>query len=240
MPDNARPYRVTLWMRARRALLYLIFYPIIRIVFRTQVSGRENVPAHGPYVVAYNHISVLEPPLLLAFWPVFLEAVAGADVWERSGQGLLVTFYGAIPIKRGEYDRLVMDRIQAALAAGYPLMISPEGGRSHSPGMRRALPGVAYILDRAGEVPILPAAFSGTSDEILKQAFSRRLPRPRIQLRIGPAFTLPPVTGKGDERRRARQRNADEVMLRIAELLPPEYHGAYAEEMAARRETGVL
>jgi 1-acyl-sn-glycerol-3-phosphate acyltransferase len=236
MPVEPRPYRVTSWMRLRRALLYAIFYPLIRMVFRAEIEGVENVPRRGPYVVAYNHISVLEPPLLLAFWPVFLEAVAGADVWERNGQGILVTLYGAIPIKRGAYDREVMDRIQSVLAAGYPLMIAPEGGRSHTSGMRRALPGVAYILDRAGGVPILPAAFIGTSDEILKQAFSLPLPRPRIRLRIGKPFSLPPVQGKGEERRAARQRNADEVMLRLAELLPSEYHGAYAGEMAKRGE----
>lgn len=230
------PYRVSWLVWLRRWVLWAIFGPIIRLVFRVSVQGREHVPRRGPYVIAYNHISMLEPPLLLARWPVFPEAVAGADVWHRSGQGLLVTAYGAIPIKRGEYDRMVMDRIQGALDAGYPLAISPEGGRSHTIGMRRALPGVAYILDRAGEVPILPVAFVGTSDAILKQAFSLPLPRPRVEMRIGPVFHLPPVSGKGEERRRARQQNADEVMLRIAEMLPPEYHGVYTEPFATRQQ----
>ncbi len=222
-----KPYQVSLWVQARRWLLWAIFGPLIKIVFRVRVEGLENVPPHGPYVVAYNHISKLEPPLLLAHWPVFVEAVAGADVWHRSGQGLLVTAYHAIPVKRGEYDRLVLDRIQAALDAGYPLAISPEGGRSHTPGMRRALPGVAYILDRAGSIPIVPVAFIGTSDEVLKAAFTRKLPRPHITMRIGPPFQLPPVDGKGEARRLARQHNADTVMLHIAALLPPEYHGVY-------------
>ncbi|TAK12102.1 MAG: 1-acyl-sn-glycerol-3-phosphate acyltransferase [Anaerolineae bacterium] len=227
--------RPSLFITLRRWLLILIFYPIIRTVFRVTVIGRQNVPARGPYVVAYNHISKLEPPLMLAFWPVFLEAVAGADVWDRSGQGLLVWAYDAIPVKRGEYDRAVLDRIQTVLEAGCPLAISPEGGRSHTPGMRRALPGVAYILDRAGQIPIVPIALEGTSDEILSRAFSLPLPRPQVTLKIGAPFTLPPITGKGDERRTARQANADEVMLRIAEMLPPEYYGVYADQMAARK-----
>ncbi len=229
-----KPYRVSLWVQARRWLLWFIFVPLIKIVFRVTVEGRENVPRRGPYVVAYNHISKLEPPLLLAHWPAFVEAVAGADVWHRFGQGILVTAYSAIPVKRGEYDRLVLERIQAALDAGYPLAISPEGGRSHTPGMRRALPGVAYILDRAGQLPIVPVAFLGTSDEVLKQAFTLKLPRPRVTMRIGPAFYLPPVSGKGEARRAARQHNADTVMLKIAALLPPEYHGEYAELAAAK------
>ena len=50
-------------------------------------------------------------------------------------------------------------------------------------------------------------------------------------MRIGDLFMLPPVTGKGEEKRAARQRNADEVMLRIASMLPEEYHGVYAGQV---------
>jgi 1-acyl-sn-glycerol-3-phosphate acyltransferase len=92
--------------------------------------------------------------------------------------------------------------------------------------MRRALPGTAYLADLA-EVPVVPAGIIGTSDDFLERALHGH--RPEIELRIGPPFRLPHITGKGVQRRCARQKNADLIMLKIAELLPSEYHGVYAE-----------
>ncbi len=106
-------------------------------------------------------------------------------------------------------------------------MIAPEGGRTHTLAMRRALPGTAYLADLAG-VPVVPVGVVGTSDDFLERALHRH--RPEIEMRIGRPFKLPPITGKGEQRRCARQENADLIMRKIAELLPPEYHGVYAEK----------
>ena len=105
-------------------------------------------------------------------------------------------------------------------------MIAPEGGRSHATAMRRAKPGVAYILDEA-RVPILPVGIVGTTGDFMKDGIAFH--RHTLELRIGRSFTLPPVEGRGEARRAARQRNADLVMQHIAGLLPPEYRGVYSE-----------
>lgn len=226
MSDLREPeYKVPALLWLRRVFLRRLFRPIFHLFFRIEIVGKENIPLKQPYILASNHVSLLEPPLLLGFWPEMPEAIAGHDVWDRPGQGFLVKGYGAIPVKRGEYDRVVIDKMVSFLRSGRPLLIFPEGGRSHEPGMRRAHPGVAYLVDRA-KVPVLPVALVGTRDELLKEMFNFK--RPLIQIRIGKAFTLPPITEKGEARRQARQRNSDEVMLHIGKLLPLSYHGVYA------------
>ncbi|OGO72723.1 MAG: hypothetical protein A2Z49_09595 [Chloroflexi bacterium RBG_19FT_COMBO_56_12] len=116
----------------------------------------------------------------------------------------------------------------AALESGRPLVIAPEGGRSHTPGMRQAESGVAYIADKTG-VPVIPVGIVGTTDDYAQKAF--RFKRPPLEMRIGKPVRLPPVEGKGIARHRSLQANTDMLMCEIAALLPPEYHGVYAIDL---------
>ncbi len=221
-------YQVSPWLTARRHVLKRIFRFLFKLFFQVKITGLENIPVGSGYLIAINHPSYYEPPLVLAYWPEFSEAVAGHDVWERGLNGKIVAAFGSIPVKRGEYDRKVLDTINAVLTSERPLLIAPEGGRSNQPGMRRAKAGVAFVVDRGG-VPVVPVAIKGTSNECVKEAL--RFKRPTVEMHIGEPFTLPPIKGKGQERREARQRAADEVMLRIAAMLPEEYHGAYSGQV---------
>jgi 1-acyl-sn-glycerol-3-phosphate acyltransferase len=224
--DQAGEYSVPYQIRLFRVLMRPVFRLLFRILSRVHVRGRENVPAQGAYLIAINHISLFEPPLILAFWPTAPEAVGAVDIWDRRGQSALARLYGGIPVHRGEYDRKLLERMLAALKAGKPLLIAPEGGRSHTLGMRRALPGVAYVMDKA-RVPVVPVGILGTSDEFLAQALKGK--RPQVEIRIGPPIDLPSIRGKGDDRRAARQENVDTIMRHIAALLPEAYHGVYAK-----------
>jgi 1-acyl-sn-glycerol-3-phosphate acyltransferase len=147
----------------------------------------------------------------------------------------LLKSYGVIPVHRGEYDRALMQRVIAAINAGYPLLIAPEGGRSHVTAMRRALPGIAYIVEKT-EVLVVPAGLVGTTDDFWQHA--KRGERPQLEVRIGSPFNLPLITEKGAVRREARQRNADLVMQHVAGLLPEEYRGVYADSAINPAEAG--
>jgi 1-acyl-sn-glycerol-3-phosphate acyltransferase len=229
----ASDYTVPVHTRLFRWVFRPVFRGIFHLLSQVQISGTEIIP-QGAYIIAINHVSLFEPPFMLAFWPIAPEAVGAVDIWQRRGQSRLARCYGGIPIHRGEYDRQAMARVQAALQSGRPLLISPEGGRSHSLGMRRALPGVAFIIEKAN-VPVVPVGVVGATDDFLKKGLRGK--RPVIEMRIGAPFWLPPIEGKGEQRRRARQRNADLIMQRIALLLPAEYHGVYADqELAAQAE----
>ncbi|MEO8356413.1 MAG: lysophospholipid acyltransferase family protein [Chloroflexota bacterium] len=221
-------YHVPLRFRISRPILKVVFRFIFRVLGRVTITGRENIPYGKPYVAAMNHVSMFDPPLAGAFWPEHLEIIGASDVFEKPVQGEVLRAYGVIPVHRGDYDRSLFTRIISILKAGFPLLIAPEGGRSHVPAMRRAMPGIAYIIEQT-RVPVVPVALVGTTEDFWQRA--RRGKRPLLEIRIGKPITLPEITAKGTERHEARQHNADLVMRYLAGLLPEEYRGVYAESL---------
>lgn len=222
---GSQPYILPSRVRLARWLMRPAFRGIFHLLSQVRLTGLEHIPRRGPYLVAMNHVSLYEPPLILAFWPVALEAAGAVDIWEKPGQSTLARLYGGIPVHRGEYDRLLLQTMLRVLRSGRPLVIAPEGGRSHTPGLRPAKPGVAYLVEAAA-VPVLPVGIVGTTDDFMRRAL--RFERPLLELRIGAPLDLPAVEGKGEARRLARQRNTDRIMQAIAALLPEEYRGVYA------------
>ena len=220
------PYSVPLRFRLARPFLKAIFRGIFRALGRVTIIGRENIPYGKPYVAAMNHVSIYDPPLAGAFWPEQLEIIGAAYVFDKPGQGLVLKAYGVIPVHRGDYDRVLLSRVIHVIKSGLPLLIAPEGARSHVTAMRRAMPGVAYIVEQTG-VPVVPVGLIGTTEDFWQRA--RRGERPALEMRIGKPIELPEITSKGMERHEARQRNADLVMSHLAGLLPEEYRGVYAD-----------
>ncbi|MFN3307854.1 MAG: lysophospholipid acyltransferase family protein [Anaerolineales bacterium] len=224
--ETIAPYRVPLFNRIARKVLRPIFRGLFHLLSSARIRGLENVPKSGAYLVAINHISLFEAPFVVAFWPTELEAMGAVEVWRRKGQNILARLYHGIRVHRGRYDRQVMEQALSILASGKPLLIAPEGGRTHRPGLRRAFPGIAYLVEKA-KVPVVPVGVIGSTDDFLQRAL--RLKRPKLEMNIGKPLQLPPILAKGEARRQARQHNADRVMLAIAALLPPDYRGVYAD-----------
>ncbi|OGO41050.1 MAG: hypothetical protein A2W36_02825 [Chloroflexi bacterium RBG_16_58_14] len=222
----AETYTVQRKVRFFRWLARPIFRGIFHLLGPVKITGRENIPPHGAYLIAINHISLFEAPFILAFWPVACEAVGAADIWQRPGQSTLVKYYGGIPIHRGDYDRRVLETLLNVLRSSRPLLISPEGARSHVPGMCRAEPGIAYLVEKA-DVPVVPVGIVGTTDDYLERGLHGK--RPLLEMHIGRTFRLPQGVLEGAARRGARQANADLIMKHIAALLPLEYQGIYAD-----------
>jgi 1-acyl-sn-glycerol-3-phosphate acyltransferase len=220
-------YRLTWWRRGlSRPFIRAAFGLLFHILSPVRITGRKNVPRGKPYIVAINHVSLYEAPFIGVFWPEQLEVMGAVDVWSRPGQDILARLWGGIPVHRGEYDRAVFDIVLAALSAGYPLLIAPEGERSHKPGLQMAKPGIAYLAEQSG-LPVVPVAIVGTTDDFWQKASKGK--RPLLEMRIGKPLHLPPVEGKGEQRRASRQRNADLVMRTIAGLLPEDYRGVYSD-----------
>ena len=225
MPET---YRVPLRFRVSRPILRVVFRGLFHILGRVKITGRANVPLGRPYVAAINHVSIFDPPLAAAFWPEVLEIIGAVDVFSKPGQGQILKLYGVVPVHRGDYDRALMDWILRVIRSGKPLLIAPEGGRSHVTAMQRAKPGIAYIVEET-RVPVVPVGLVGTTDDFWKRA--RRGEKPNLEMRIGKPFQLPPIEERGAARHEARQRNTDLVMSHLAGLLPEEYRGAYAESI---------
>jgi 1-acyl-sn-glycerol-3-phosphate acyltransferase len=147
---------------------------------------------------------------------------------------VFVRLYGAIPVHRGQFDRKLINTAMKILASGRPLIIAPEGGRSHVPGLRHAWPGIGYLIEKS-QVPVIPVGVTGSISSELKQAI--RLRRPHLTMRIGRPLNLSHKAGDPKVVRAARQTNTDRIMEQIAALLPADYQGMYAVGQSDAPET---
>ena len=188
-----------------------------------RVVGREHIPRAGPLLIVANHLSYLEPPLITAVVPRRITFLARHELFEIGWLAPVLQLLGALPIKRGGARDL--DAIRAALdllRQGEAVAIFPEGQRSPGPGLLRATPGVALLAHRSG-APVLPIAITGTEHlEAVGPFLGARWQPPPVRVTIGRPFH--PTFGHG---RPDHQATADEVLGRVAELLPERYRGAY-------------
>ncbi|MBA4420772.1 MAG: hypothetical protein C0391_06465 [Anaerolinea sp.] len=217
-------YRVSLVNRIARKIFPPIFRGIFKLISRVELKGFENIPP-DPYVLVFNHVSLFEAPIIVSHWPSQPEILGASDVWERPGQNLLALLYGGIPINRGVVDRTALHKMVAVVKSGHSLILSPEGTRSHTPGMQKAKSGITYLFDKTA-VRILPVGIVGSTEDFLKNALKGR--RPHATIAVGRPFSLPAFEENGKTGAELRQEKVDYVMRKIAELLPPEYRGYYS------------
>ncbi len=201
-----------------------IFRFLFVLLTRIEVVGLEKVPLSGGYILATNHLSRLDPLLLFMLIERNDLTALVADKYKKYPfiPWLINTLKG-IWINREEADFRALKDACRYLQQGGLLGIAPEGTRSPTKGLLPGKPGVAYLADKAG-VPVIPVAISGTEGAIFK-IFTLR--RPKIRVVFGDPIRLPAV--ERERREEMLQRNTDEILCRIAALLPVSYRGVYAE-----------
>lgn len=219
------PHRIHWYNSLARKIIIPVFRMIFSKLGEVTITGQENIPIGTPYLMVFNHVSIMEAPILVSFWPETLEVLGAKDVWDRPGQNFLARAYGGIPINRGEVDRTAMYRMLQVIQSGKPLMVAPEGTRSHQPGMQRGKPGIAFVVEKLN-VPIVPVGIVGTTEDYLSNLLGMK--HPEISLSIGEPFQLPSELGESLKRSEAYQIQVDYVMVKIAVLLPEEYRGVYS------------
>jgi 1-acyl-sn-glycerol-3-phosphate acyltransferase len=213
------PYRMPmiLWQLIRGAVRL-----IVAIMLDVHVVGRQNVPEIGPLIIASNHLSWIDVPLIPAFLKRKVVYMAKEETFQ-SKMGWLVRFFGAFPVKRGEADRQSLRTAEEQLKAGRLLGIFPEGTRSRIHKLGQAHAGMGMIALRSS-APVVPVAIYG-SEKTFKKF------RPHITLTFGEPMILTP---KGKKiTREDIDDSTEQVMLRIASMLPSEYRGVYAEKLPA-------
>jgi 1-acyl-sn-glycerol-3-phosphate acyltransferase len=198
--------------QAVRWLALIVFH----ITSRVRLHGLNNVPKSGPFIVASNHLSWTDIPLIPMHFRRKVVYMAKEEYF-HSKLTWLVRFLGAFPVKRGEGDRQALRTAEDQLKKGNILVIFPEGTRSRTHTMAKAHAGMGMIALRTG-VPIVPVAIWG-SENALKKFGSR------VTISYGEPMLLTP---KGKKMTREDIDEATEkVMRKIAEMLPPEYRGVY-------------
>lgn len=202
-----------------------VFSALIKLLSKATIEGFENLPDSGGFLLAGNHMSMADIPLGFAYLgdPNFRGWVAAK--W--SSHPLLapiVYIGGGLFIRRGEVDRSSLQAAVDWLKSGKPFALSPEGTRSRNGKLQRAKTGAAYLA-HAADVMVLPMGIVGT-DQAFRTLFLE-LRRPEITLRLGEPFKLPPLDE--NNRNASLRANTDEIMCRIAVLLPSRHWGYYAE-----------
>jgi 1-acyl-sn-glycerol-3-phosphate acyltransferase len=197
----------------------------LSVLTELEIRGRKNVPPGGPLIVAFNHLAHVDAMLMIAVMPYPVEPITLADLLSVPGTGQALRAYGVIPVNRDQVDRQVVRRALAVLQHGGVIMLAPEARRSVTGALEQARSGAAYLAMRSG-APVLPVAITGT--EKLLDAL-KNLRRPRLTVTFGTPFTLSHYEGNGRPRREQRRQAADEIMIRIARMLPAEYQGVYRE-----------
>ncbi len=207
-------------------VLRLLVIVLLKLLTHWEVEGRENLPPGGPLLVVFNHIAWWDAPLAIASLPWKMTGIALKDLRSVPVTGRLLSLAKVIWVDRGRYDREALRKALTVLKEGGVLSIAPEGRMSVTGALERGKTGPVFLAEKAG-VPLLPIAITGT-ERVL--AAWRGLRRPRVKLIIGEAFRLPELPSPGSAKER-RQAEADYIMLKLAELLPLEYRGVYADSV---------
>lgn len=195
---------------------------LLKINADLTVTGLENVPREGGLIIVANHQSNFDPPLVSAIIPRPVSFLAKREIFAHPVANWFLRSYGAYPINREGIDVSAYKWTVESLRNQAAIAMFPEGTRNRG-GMGKALPGVAQLALRTG-TPILPVGITGTAH--LGPWIRVFMPTGRFTVTVGQPFTLRPVNGKATKE--VVESHTISIMLKIAELLPPEYRGIYA------------
>ncbi|NMB62466.1 MAG: 1-acyl-sn-glycerol-3-phosphate acyltransferase [Chloroflexi bacterium] len=207
----------------KRATLQRIIRSLMHTLTKTQFFGLENIPLEGGLIIAINHLSYIDIPLIFT------------NPRRPDITALITTKYQTHPfirwfsetaegiwIDRDVADFTAIRKASQALTEGKAVGISPEGTRSHTHQLAEGKPGTAMLALKTG-VPIVPVGIQGTEFAIDRL---KHLRKPHMIARFGQSFTLPPIQD-AEKRAEILQQYTEEIMCRIAVLLPEKYQGFY-------------
>jgi 1-acyl-sn-glycerol-3-phosphate acyltransferase len=159
------------------------------LFWRARVSGRENVPSDGPFVLSPVHRSNIDTPLMGCVTRRRMRFMGKDSLWKYRWSGWLFSSLGGFPVRRGAADREALRICEATLRAGEPVVIFPEGTRQSGPVIEDVFEGAAFVATRAG-VPIVPVGIGGSQRAMPKGS---RFIRPvKVRIVIGNPIQPPP------------------------------------------------
>lgn len=202
--------------------LYGFCHAMIRWIystaFRGEITGLENLPRDGGYIVAANHASHLDPPIVGQHLHHQVSFFARKTLWKPGFASWWLDGVGTIPVDRdGAADIAAIKRVLQTLAAGKAIILFPEGTRSRDGRLQSAKPGIGMIACKTGR-PVIPARIFGSY-----QAYGRDS-AVHLGTRVDVTYGKPLLPADYDDPAQGRQRYAwaaSRIMAAIATLAPP-------------------
>jgi 1-acyl-sn-glycerol-3-phosphate acyltransferase len=179
-----------------------------------EVTGRENIPDKGAFILASNHESNADPFILGVSLPCnkWFAYLAKRELFEGRLKGWYFRKIHAIPLERGESDLSAIKKVFQILDSGRPMVIFPEGTRSKGKGLQKGKPGVGFIVSKA-RVPVVPAYIEGSYEAVPEGLGSIR--KKKVSVFIGRPMYFEASDKKGKE---CYQSVSDRIMKEISKL----------------------
>lgn len=225
-PEITRLARLTFARRLFRKVFGVFLRLLLFLVVDLDIRGTENIPKEGAAIAVINHLGDIDPLLGMAYTPRYdVEVLMKAELRDIPIVGALMNAYGVIWVHRGQPDRRAIRAALQALKENRMIALAPEGRESVIDGLEEGTHGAAYLALKA-DVPLVPTTFTGTENT---KIFSnlKRLRRTKVTMTTGAPFTLE----KGPNIRASLEPCTRQIMLSLAQQLPKEYRGIYAEQV---------
>jgi 1-acyl-sn-glycerol-3-phosphate acyltransferase len=142
-------------------MLRSIFRLIFSVIFRWRIIGQENIPLTGGVIIAPNHTSNIDPPLVGSAMRRRVTVMAKKELFSSVIFAFIIKRLGAFPINRGSGDRAAIKMALSLLNEGRALLLFPEGTRSKTGNLGKPQAGVSMMAIKS-QVPVVPVAVSGT------------------------------------------------------------------------------
>lgn len=198
-----------------RSLRFLV-QGVAKMWLRLSVTGVENLPRSGGYVLAPGgHRSILDTPMVAIVGPRLLRFMGAENYFKIPVLGWFLETVGGFPVERDATDRAAMRLAEEVLANGEPLVVFPEGTRQSGPVVQELKHGAAFLACRAG-VPIVPVGLGGAERAWPKG--SRWIRPSKVTIVVGEPIH-PPERADGERvKRSAIQGVSSQLSERLQEL----------------------
>ncbi len=212
-------------IRLRRQIMQFLIRQIPFRMLKLHVTGTEYVPDTGPVIIMMNHISALDPGLIMGLVTNrFVVPMTKIENTYTPLGAFVIRWWDAYTVRRGEVDRAALTNSIELLKSGQCILIAPEGTRQRA-GMARPKEGLAYLATKADAV-IVPAAIAGAVG--WKEKW-KKLQRPNIEVHFGRPFRF---RTEGQKRipRDDLTAMTDEAMYQLSMILSDEsMRGVYSD-----------
>ncbi|MBP7461737.1 MAG: 1-acyl-sn-glycerol-3-phosphate acyltransferase [Candidatus Delongbacteria bacterium] len=139
---------------------------ILKVILGVKTYGEERIPSRGPFIIAANHNSFFDPPLIGSLFPLEMAFAAKKELFSIPIFGRFIAYLNSIPVDRNKMDLASMKAIIRSVTVDHKcLLIFPEGTRRKKNSSPQAKRGIGLIAHKTG-VPIIPVYIHGTNRKL--------------------------------------------------------------------------